>query len=146
MKLPKKWPEMVVKQSFIVLFHFRTVYKKQSFIHSCKQRIYDYCYDSASEALHMVSFEIIANSMTYCLSELKVTASFCFQTQSLKTGPKLDCICKNYLQDGKIIAIYASQDIYKRGLMQGIVIKFDFSWYPFDTQKIIAPVMTGKLS
>ena len=26
MKLPKKWPEMVVKQPFIILFRFRTVY------------------------------------------------------------------------------------------------------------------------
>ena len=28
--------------------------------------------------------------------------------------------------------------------MQGIYIKFDFTWYPFDTQKIIAPIITGK--
>ena len=26
MKLPKKWPEMVVKQPFIILFRFQTVY------------------------------------------------------------------------------------------------------------------------
>ena len=25
-------------------------------------------------------------------------------------------------------------------------MKFDFTWYPFDTQKIILPIMTGKLS
>ena len=30
--------------------------------------------------------------------------------------------------------------------MQGIFIKFDFSWYPFDTQKIILPILTGKWS
>ena len=28
MKLPKKWPEMVVKQPFIILFRFRTVYTR----------------------------------------------------------------------------------------------------------------------
>jgi hypothetical protein len=43
-----------------------------------KQRIYDYFYEFASEALHIVIFEIFVKTMTSCLSKLKVTFSFCF--------------------------------------------------------------------
>ena len=43
-----------------------------------KQRIYDYFYEFASEALHIVIFENFVKSMTFCLSKLKVTPSFCF--------------------------------------------------------------------
>ena len=43
-----------------------------------KQRIYDYFSEFASEALHIVIFEIFVKSMTSCLSKLKVTPSFCF--------------------------------------------------------------------
>ena len=40
-----------------------------------KQWIYDYFYEFASEALHIFNF---LKSMTSCLSELKVSPSFCF--------------------------------------------------------------------
>jgi hypothetical protein len=40
--------------------------------------IYDYFYEFASEALHIVIFENFIKSMTSCLSKLKVTPSFCF--------------------------------------------------------------------
>ena len=43
-----------------------------------KQRIYNYFYESASEALHIVIFENFVKPMTSCLSKLKVTPSFCF--------------------------------------------------------------------
>ena len=43
-----------------------------------KQRIYNYFYKFASEALHIVIFENFIKSMTSCLSKLKVTRSFCF--------------------------------------------------------------------
>ena len=43
-----------------------------------KQRIYDYFYEFASEALHIVIFENFVKSMMSCLSKLKVTPSFCF--------------------------------------------------------------------
>ena len=43
-----------------------------------KQRIYDNFYEFASEALHIFNFENFVKSMTSCLSELKVTPSFCF--------------------------------------------------------------------
>ena len=43
-----------------------------------KQRIYDYFSEFASEALHIVIFEIFVKSMTSCLLKLKVTPSFCF--------------------------------------------------------------------
>ena len=43
-----------------------------------KQRIYDYFSEFASEALHIVIFEIFVQSMMSCLSKLKVTPSFCF--------------------------------------------------------------------
>ena len=43
-----------------------------------KQRIYNYFYEFASEALHIVIFENFIKSMTSCLSKLKVTFSFCF--------------------------------------------------------------------
>jgi hypothetical protein len=43
-----------------------------------KQRIYDYFSEFASEALHIVIFEIFIKSMSSCLSKLKVTPSFCF--------------------------------------------------------------------
>ena len=42
-----------------------------------KQRIYDYFYEFASEALHIVIFENV-KSITPSLSKLKVTPSFCF--------------------------------------------------------------------
>ena len=42
------------------------------------ERIYDYFYEFASEALHIVIFENFVKSMTSCLSKLKVTPSFCF--------------------------------------------------------------------
>ena len=35
-------------------------------------------YEFASEALHISNFENFLKSMTSCLSELKVTPSFCF--------------------------------------------------------------------
>ena len=41
-------------------------------------RGYDYFSEFASEALHIVIFEIFIKSMTSCLSKLKVTTSFCF--------------------------------------------------------------------
>ena len=40
-----------------------------------KQWIYDYFYEFASVALHIFNFE---NLLKSCLSELKVTPSFCF--------------------------------------------------------------------
>jgi hypothetical protein len=43
-----------------------------------KQRIYNYFYEFASEALHVVIFENFLKSMTSFLSKLKVTPSFCF--------------------------------------------------------------------
>ena len=43
-----------------------------------KQRIYDCFYEFASEALHIDIFENFVESMTPCLSKLKVTPSFCF--------------------------------------------------------------------
>ena len=43
-----------------------------------KQRIYDYFYEFASEALHIVIFENFVKSIMSCLSKLKVTPSFCF--------------------------------------------------------------------
>ena len=43
-----------------------------------KQRIYNYFSEFASEALHIVIFENFVKSMTSCLSQLKVTHSFCF--------------------------------------------------------------------
>ena len=38
-----------------------------------------YFYDPASEALHLVCFEIFVKWMTSCLSKLKILHSFCFQ-------------------------------------------------------------------
>ena len=35
-------------------------------------------YEFASEALHIIIFEIFVKSMTSCLLELKVTPNFCF--------------------------------------------------------------------
>ena len=43
-----------------------------------KQMIYDYFYEFASEALHIVIFENFVKSMMSCLSKLKVTPIFCF--------------------------------------------------------------------
>ena len=43
-----------------------------------KQRIYDYFFEFASEALHIVIFENFVKSMTSSLSKLKVTPGFCF--------------------------------------------------------------------
>ena len=43
-----------------------------------KQRIYDYFYEFASEALQIVIFENFVKSMTFCSLKLKVTPSFCF--------------------------------------------------------------------
>ena len=43
-----------------------------------KQRICNYFYEFASEALHIVIFENFVKSITSCLSKLKVTPSFCF--------------------------------------------------------------------
>ena len=40
--------------------------------------IYDYFYELASEALHIVIFENFIKPMMSCLSKLKVTHSFCF--------------------------------------------------------------------
>ena len=54
--------------------------KKQHFIFflSKKQRIYDYFYEFASEALHIIIFENFVKSIMFSLSKLKVTPSFCF--------------------------------------------------------------------
>ena len=41
-----------------------------------KQRIYDYFYEFASEALHIVIFENFVKSMMSCSSKLKVTPTF----------------------------------------------------------------------
>ena len=59
---------------------FSLLIKKTPFINFLpkKQRIYDYFYEFASEALHIVIFENIVKSMTSCLSKLKVIPSFCF--------------------------------------------------------------------
>ena len=43
-----------------------------------KQRIYDYFYQFASEALHIFNFENFLKSMMSCWSELEVTPSFYF--------------------------------------------------------------------
>ena len=43
-----------------------------------KQRIYDYFYEFASEALHIVIFENFVKSTTSCLSKLQVIHSFYF--------------------------------------------------------------------
>ena len=53
---------------------FSLLIKKQPFIIFLpkKQRIYDYFYEFASEALHIVIFE------NFLKSKLKVTPSFCF--------------------------------------------------------------------
>ena len=39
---------------------------------------WEYYYEFASEALHIVIFENFVKSMTSCLSKLKITPSFCF--------------------------------------------------------------------
>ena len=54
-----------------------------------RQRIYDYFYEVASEALHIVIFENFVKSMTSCLLKLKVTPSFCLLSKSLTTRPHL---------------------------------------------------------
>ena len=54
-----------------------------------KQRIYDYFSEIASEALHIVIFENFVKSMTFCLSKLIVTPSFCLAFKSLTTWPHL---------------------------------------------------------
>merc|ERR1711997_78477 len=69
---------------FQILFDYQISFslliKKQPFIIFLpkKQRIYDYFYEFASEALNIVIFENFIKSMTPCLSKLKVTPSFCF--------------------------------------------------------------------
>merc|ERR1711997_569714 len=69
---------------FQILFDYQISFslliKKQPFIIFLpkKQRIYDYFYEFASEALHIVIFENFVKSITSCLSKLKVTPSFCF--------------------------------------------------------------------
>ena len=63
---------------------FSLLIKKQPFIIFLpkKQRIYDYFYEFASEALHIVIFENFIKSMTSCLSKLKVTPSFLLRFQN----------------------------------------------------------------
>ena len=39
--------------------------------------MYNYFYEFASKALHIVIFESFVKSMMFCLSKLKVTPSFC---------------------------------------------------------------------
>ena len=58
---------------------FKFLTKKLPFIIFLFKRwwVYDYFYELASKALHFVIFENFVKSMTSCLSELKVTASFC---------------------------------------------------------------------
>merc|ERR1711997_200508 len=69
---------------FQILFEYQISFslliKKQPFTIFLpkKQRIYDYFYEFASEALHIVIFENFIKSMTPCLSKLKVTPSFYF--------------------------------------------------------------------
>ena len=43
-----------------------------------KQRICNYFYEFASEALHIVIFENFIKSMTSCLSQLRFKPNFCF--------------------------------------------------------------------
>ena len=43
-----------------------------------KQRIYNYFFEFASEALHIIIFENFVKSMTSCLLKLEVTPKFCF--------------------------------------------------------------------
>ena len=74
---------------FQILFDFWISFslfiKRQPFIilWPKKQRIYDCCYEFASEVLHIVIFENFIKFMASCLSKLKVTANFCFAVKIL---------------------------------------------------------------
>ena len=46
------------------------------------------------------------------------------------------------LKDGKITGIWITDEKYN-DFLQGISMKFDFTWFPFDTQKFIVPIIAG---
>ena len=71
---------MFFKILFDYQISFSLLIKKQPFIIFLpkKQRTYDYFYEFASKALHIVIFENFVKSMMSCLSKLKVSPSFCF--------------------------------------------------------------------
>ena len=64
---------------FYLTIKFPLAYRRKAasiiFCQKNNRWIYDYFYKFA---LHIVIFEIFVKSMTSCLSELKVTHSFCF--------------------------------------------------------------------
>ena len=68
-----------------------------------KQRIYDYFYEFASEALHIVIFENFVKSMTSCLSKLKVTPSFyfAFKNPDNPTASTIEQILISFCQQSK---------------------------------------------
>jgi hypothetical protein len=66
---------------FYLTIKFPLAYFKKAALYNFfaqKQRIYDYFSEFASEALHIAIFENFVKSTTSCLSQLKVTPSFCF--------------------------------------------------------------------
>ena len=71
---------MFFKILFDYQISFSLLIKKQPLIIFLpkKQKIYDYFSKFANEALHIVIFENFIKSTSSCLSELKVTPSFCF--------------------------------------------------------------------
>ena len=75
----KKW--YFSKFYLTIKFSLAILIKKQPFIFFLpkKQRIYDYFYEFASEALQIVIFENFIKSITSCLWKSKVTHSFCFK-------------------------------------------------------------------
>ena len=42
-----------------------------------------------------------------------------------------------FFQDGKIVSVYTSEEKLRS--------KFDFTWYPFDTQEFVLPTVLGML-
>jgi len=49
-------------------------------------------------------------------------------------------------EDGKIITMCSIEEKYQdtdQGIEQSVTVKFDFTWYPFDTQKFIIPMPAG---
>ena len=63
-----------------------------------KQRIYDYFYEFASEALQIVIFENFVKSMMSCLPKLKVTPTFCFAFK-IPDDPTATNECDNKIRD-----------------------------------------------
>merc|ERR1712062_671940 len=45
-------------------------------------------------------------------------------------------------EDGKIITMFTIEEKFQ-DFEQGLVVKFDFTWYPFDTQTFVIPMPAG---